>query len=122
VTTDPNHPPNLPGMDHVGEHFEEGEEAPPHGAHAMAIVRWALIGLMALAAVASVVYYFGGFHFSSAGESGTQYYCPMHPSIVQGPSGGVPHLQHDPGGARGWEGEEPVTSRHAQGVDGGRSG
>jgi len=89
VTTDPNHPPNLPGMDHVGEHFEEGEEAPPHGAHAMAIVRWALIGLMALAAVASVVYYFGGFHFSSAGESGTQYYCPNAPSIVQDHPGGV---------------------------------
>jgi Cu(I)/Ag(I) efflux system membrane fusion protein len=90
VTTDPNHRPNLPGMDHAGEHFEEGEEAPPRGAHAMAIVRWGLIGLMALAAVASVVYYFGGFHFSSAGESGTQYYCPMHPSIVQDHPGECP--------------------------------
>ena len=90
MTTDPNHRPNLPGMDHAGEHFEEGEEAPPRGAHAMAIVRWGLIGLMALAAVASVVYYFGGFHFSSAGESGTQYYCPMHPSIVQDHPGECP--------------------------------
>ena len=90
MTTDPSHPPNLPGMDHAGEHFEEGEEAPPRGAHAMAIVRWALIGLMAVAAVASVVYYFGGFHFSSAGETGTQYYCPMHPSIVQDHPGECP--------------------------------
>jgi Cu(I)/Ag(I) efflux system membrane fusion protein len=90
VTTDPDHRPNLPGMDHAGEKFEEGEEAPPRGAHAMAIVRWGLIGLMALAAVASVVYYFGGFHFSSAGESGTQYYCPMHPSIVQDHPGECP--------------------------------
>jgi Cu(I)/Ag(I) efflux system membrane fusion protein len=90
VTTDPDHRPNLPGMGHAGEKFEEGEEAPPRGAHAMAIVRWGLIGLMALAAVASVVYYFGGLHFSSAGESGTQYYCPMHPSIVQDHPGECP--------------------------------
>ena len=90
MTTDQNHRPNLPGMDHASEHFEEGEEAPPRGAHAMAIVRWGLIALMALTAVASVVYYFGGFHFSSAGESGTQYYCPMHPSIVQDHPGECP--------------------------------
>src|SRR5207245_4221604 len=60
------------------------------GVRTMAIVRWALIGLMALAAVASIVYYFGGFHFSSAQHSGTQYYCPMHPSIVQDHPGECP--------------------------------
>jgi Cu(I)/Ag(I) efflux system membrane fusion protein len=56
----------------------------------MAIVRWGLIALMALAAVASIVHYFGGFHLSSAAKSGTQYYCPMHPSIVQEHPGECP--------------------------------
>jgi Cu(I)/Ag(I) efflux system membrane fusion protein len=77
-------------MDHAGEHFEEGKEAPPRGVHTMAIARWALIGLMAVAAVASVVHYFGWFPRSSASASSTQYYCPMHPSIVQDHPGECP--------------------------------
>src|SRR5436190_5435961 len=83
-------PQNLRPPDHFGEHFEEGEEAAPPGARTMAIVRWGLIGLMALAAVGSVVYFFGGFHRTSAAQAGIQYYCPMHPSIVQDHPGECP--------------------------------
>ena len=90
MTTDQTDPPKLPASHHAAEHFEEGEEAAPPGARTMAIVRWALISLMALAAAASIVHYFGVFHPSSAAESGTQYYCPMHPSIVQDHPGECP--------------------------------
>jgi len=90
MTTGQVNPPERPGTLHAGEPFEEGEEAAPPGVHTMAIVRWALIGLMAVAAVASIVYSFGGFHFSSAQQSDTQFYCPMHPSIVQDHPGECP--------------------------------
>lgn len=83
-------PPDLRPPDHFGEHFEEGEEAAPPGARTMAIVRWGLIALMALAAVGSVVYFFGGFHTTSAAQPGIQYHCPMHPSIVQDHPGECP--------------------------------
>jgi len=90
MSTDQVNPPDFPGTNHSGEHFEEGEEAAPPGVRTMAIVRWALIGLMAIAAVGSVVYSFGGIHFSSGHQSDIQYYCPMHPSIVQDHPGECP--------------------------------
>jgi Cu(I)/Ag(I) efflux system membrane fusion protein len=58
----------------------------------MAIVRWALVALMAVAATASVLYYFGVFEkisFASK-KSAIQYYCPMHPSVVQDHPGECP--------------------------------
>ncbi len=42
---------------HAEEPLPEGEEAPRPGAGAMAIVRWALVGLTAIAAVAAWVHY-----------------------------------------------------------------
>ena len=82
-------PPDA-GLHHASEHFEEGEEAPPPGVHAMAIVRWALILLMAATAATSVVYYFGWVHHTNGSESDVQYTCPMHPSVVQDHPGECP--------------------------------
>jgi membrane fusion protein, copper/silver efflux system len=119
MTSDQMDAPDFRSLNHSSEHFEEGEEAAPPGVRTMAIVRWALIALMALAAVASVVHYFGGFRLSAA-QSGTQYYCPMHPSIVQDHPGEcpicsmtlVPREQHRelpvPASAPGHEGVIPV--------------
>ena len=90
MNTDRTSPPELPGTDDSREHLEEGEEAPPPGAQTMSVVRWALIGLMAAAAVGSIISYFGGVHLSSAAQSDIQYYCPMHPSIVQDHPGECP--------------------------------
>ena len=64
----------------------EGEEAAPAGTHAMAIVRWAMVGFMALAAAGSIASHLGAFaaHGEEAGASSEkQYYCPMHPGVVQ---------------------------------------
>ena len=75
------------------EPLPEGDEPPPRGTRVMAAVRWALVALMALAAVASVLYYFNGLRHvpSGAGASArSQYYCPMHPSVVSDEPGECP--------------------------------
>jgi Cu(I)/Ag(I) efflux system membrane fusion protein len=67
----------------------EGEEQAPPGTRTMAIVRWSLVGLMALAAVAAWV-----DHARSARQeqaaAGLQYLCPMHPQIVTSHRGECP--------------------------------
>jgi membrane fusion protein, copper/silver efflux system len=69
----------------------EGVEAPPRGTRAMAIVRWALVAIMALAAVAATAYYAGWFaDVGGEAPSGTIYYCPMHPSVQQDHPGECP--------------------------------
>src|SRR5262249_37760775 len=69
----------------------EDDDVPP-GVHTMAIVRWVLVGLMALAAFSAIAYYFGWFRSSAVAQStaATQYYCPMHPSVVQDHPGECP--------------------------------
>jgi Cu(I)/Ag(I) efflux system membrane fusion protein len=64
----------------------------PPGVHTMAIVRWILVGLMALAAFGAVTYYFKWFKPSPAAQTAaqTEYYCPMHPSVVQDHPGECP--------------------------------
>jgi len=69
------------------EALPEGEERPPPGVHAMAIVRWGLVALMALAAAGAWIY--------SASRSGVvvaevRYHCPMHPQIVSASKGDCP--------------------------------
>jgi Cu(I)/Ag(I) efflux system membrane fusion protein len=73
----------------------EGEEAPPPGVRTASIVRWLLIGVMALAAAASLLVALGGRSGRGDGAGGTadaavQYYCPMHPQIVQDHPGECP--------------------------------
>lgn len=69
----------------------EGEETPPPGVRAMSIVRWGLVFLMGLAAFAAANYryrWIGGC--SSGRESGTVYYCPMHPGVQKDHPGDCP--------------------------------
>jgi membrane fusion protein, copper/silver efflux system len=66
----------------------EGEEHEPRGARAMAVIRWGLVALMALAAGASMLYYFDRLPGTAPGAP--RYYCPMHPSVVQDQPGDCP--------------------------------
>jgi Cu(I)/Ag(I) efflux system membrane fusion protein len=78
---------------HVPSHDDvlpEGEEAAPAGVRTMAIIRWTLIAVMALLAAASVLHYAGVFAPRSIDTAAVQYYCPMHPSIVQDEPGACP--------------------------------
>jgi Cu(I)/Ag(I) efflux system membrane fusion protein len=77
----------IPTYDDV---LPEGEEAAPAGVRTMAIVRWALIALMAAIAAASVLHYAGVLRPHGVETSAVQYYCPMHPAIVQDQPGSCP--------------------------------
>jgi len=77
----------IPTYDDV---LPEGEEAAPAGVRTMAIVRWALIALMAAIAAASVLHYAGVLGPHGVETSAVQYYCPMHPAIVQDQPGSCP--------------------------------
>lgn len=68
----------------------EEMDAPPPGVRVMALLRWALIGVMGLVAFFSVAYSFGLIDGGSAGATASQYYCPMHPQVVQDHPGECP--------------------------------
>ena len=87
TTSDPGTPP--PGGGHGHEEMPEGAEAPPPGVHTMAVVRWALIGLMAVAAVGSWIY-FARTGNSAAERAEARYVCPMHPSVLSEHAGSCP--------------------------------
>ena len=74
--------------DNNDEH--EDTVGPPRGVRAMALVRWMLIALMGAIAVLSVGYSFGFISAGSASASSTEYYCPMHPQVVQDHPGECP--------------------------------
>jgi multidrug efflux pump subunit AcrA (membrane-fusion protein) len=64
----------------------EGEEAPPPGTRTAAIVRWALVGIMAVAAA-------GAWTWSATqGDhaAGARFRCPMHPTVVMDRPGECP--------------------------------
>jgi Cu(I)/Ag(I) efflux system membrane fusion protein len=71
---------------------DEGHHAPPPGARTMAVVRWILVGFMAVVAAGSVLYYIGSR--APGGETSAKvaklYRCPMHPQIVQDHPGQCP--------------------------------
>ena len=62
------------------EALPEGEEAAPPGTRTMALVRWALVGLMGLAAAGAWVYHTD--LIPRPARSARQYRCPMHPSVI----------------------------------------
>ena len=68
----------------------DSAEGPPPGTTAMAIVRWLLVVLMAAVAVASIGHYAGWFEGSDNEADATEYYCPMHPGVVQDHPGDCP--------------------------------
>ncbi len=91
--------------DHPPNPLTEGEEAPPPGTRAMAMVRWAILGLVALAAGYTLVLAaLGPSHLVSSHEEGhveleqqqqaatpvTRFTCPMHPRIVSDKPGLCP--------------------------------
>lgn len=65
-------------------------EGPPPGVHAMAWVRWLLVAAMAVVAAVSTAYSFGLFAVQSVSAANAQYYCPMHPQVVQDHPGDCP--------------------------------
>jgi membrane fusion protein, copper/silver efflux system len=56
----------------------------------MAWVRWILVAVMGLVATVSVTYSFGLFPIGRANAAATQYYCPMHPQVLQDQPGDCP--------------------------------
>jgi Cu(I)/Ag(I) efflux system membrane fusion protein len=74
--------------------LHEGEEAPPPGTRAMAVVRWVLVAVMALVAAGSVLAHFSGGDRGGPGAAASAharlYHCPMHPQIVQDHPGECP--------------------------------
>jgi membrane fusion protein, copper/silver efflux system len=63
---------------------------PPAGVRGMAVVRWALVGLMAIIAAGSLLSVFGARHAGDSSAKATIYYCPMHPQIQQDHPGDCP--------------------------------
>jgi multidrug efflux pump subunit AcrA (membrane-fusion protein) len=69
--------------------FAEGEEAPPPGVRVMAVARWLLVlGMAALAGLSLLYVYRDADHAEQATAS--EYYCPMHPAVVQDHPGECP--------------------------------
>jgi Cu(I)/Ag(I) efflux system membrane fusion protein len=79
--------PPAPGHPH--DALPEGEEQAPPGTRTMALVRWGLVGLMAVAAVAAWVDHVRTAR-SEQQAAGVQYLCPMHPQIVTTHKGECP--------------------------------
>jgi Cu(I)/Ag(I) efflux system membrane fusion protein len=82
---------------HAPDDLREGEEAPPPGTRAMAVVRWVLVAVMAVIATGSVLAHFGRADRDAttaapaAGHTRAPlYHCPMHPQIVQDHPGECP--------------------------------
>jgi membrane fusion protein, copper/silver efflux system len=75
--------------DHGPDAMPEGEEQAPPGTRTMAMVRWGLVALMALAAVAAWVDHAWTAR-SHQQAAGAQYICPMHPQIVTTHKGECP--------------------------------
>lgn len=75
--------------EHGPDALPEGEEQAPPGARTMAIVRWGLVALMALAAVAAWVDHAWTAR-SGQQVAGVQFICPMHPQIVTTHKGECP--------------------------------
>ena len=73
------------GLPHPTDHgpgaLPEGEERAPPGTRTMALVRWSLVALMALAAAAAWIDHVRTAR-SEHQAAGAQYLCPMHPQIV----------------------------------------
>lgn len=72
------------------EVMPEGKEPPPRGWRVMAVVRWALVLVMAAIAIAAVLRAFRITGKSSTSASAEVWYCPMHPSVVQDRPGECP--------------------------------
>jgi Cu(I)/Ag(I) efflux system membrane fusion protein len=68
----------------------QGAEDPPPGVKTMAIVRWALIGLMGIAAAAAWLHAVRPASGATGNHAEALFHCPMHPSVVQDQAGDCP--------------------------------
>lgn len=93
-------PRDVPRTSPDNEHLHEGTEPAPPGVRVAAIVRWALLALVMLAAGVSTYSYakttLGGA--THGHESASRYYCPMHPQITSDAPGECPicHMNLEP--------------------------
>lgn len=71
------------------EPLPEGEEQAPPGTRTMAMVRWGLVVLMAVTAVAAWTWHVRTT-MPGAAVAGAQFICPMHPQIVTDRKGECP--------------------------------
>src|SRR3954463_8457494 len=77
----------LPGRS--VEVLPQGAEDPPPGVRTMAMVRWALVGVMAVAAAAAWIH-LARPASGAAAHAAALFHCPMHPSVVQDQAGDCP--------------------------------
>ena len=70
------------------EPLMEGEEAPPRGVHAAAIVRWIMLAVALVAAGYTLAMTVG--LVGSEAHAAQQYHCPMHPTVVSDRPGECP--------------------------------
>src|SRR5512136_982152 len=103
-----------------GEPLPEGDEAPPPGARTMALARWALVALMALAAAGAWVYY-ADLGPRVGRKASALYRCPMHPAVVQDRPGGCPICGMDLVLAQG-PAARPAEAGRADAHDHGKAG
>lgn len=75
----------------------EGEEPPPKGVRAMAVVRWILLAVAVLVAAGSWWSFARAQHHDAPVQT-TKYHCPMHPQIVSDQPGECPicHMTLEP--------------------------
>jgi len=87
--TNPSDPKTTrpPGPSH--EELPEGDEAAPPGVRSMALVRWALVVLMALAAGSAWVYFARSGHEALERDE-AKFICPMHPAVLSERAGSCP--------------------------------
>lgn len=68
----------------------EGEEKAPPYTHAMAVVRWIILGGVALFALVMLLSYFNALPLARKTGNAVQYHCPMHPTYISSQPGECP--------------------------------
>jgi membrane fusion protein, copper/silver efflux system len=74
----------------IGDPLPEGAEAPPRGVRTMSILRWSLVGFLAVAVVAAALEAAEAHSGELSHEHGRHFHCPMHPSVLQDRPGDCP--------------------------------
>lgn len=81
---------DLPYNPSAHEPMPEGEEDAPPYTHTMAIIRWIILGAMAVFTLVMFLSYFNAMPFAGEKTGAMQYHCPMHPTYVSSQPGECP--------------------------------